>query len=299
VAGHDIGTAALTELTEAVRDAPESVEDAVRSRVQAAGSSFYWAMRILPAPRRAAMYAIYAFCREVDDIADEPAPLNEKRAGLAQWRSEVDAIFAGTPRQIIGRALVEPVAHYQLRREDFLAMIDGMEMDAAEDIRAPSLATLDLYCARVASSVGHLSVRVFGDASPAAGRVADSLGRALQLTNILRDLAEDAERGRLYLPRELLEAHGIRTTDPTEVLRHPELPAVCNDLAAITRRHYDDAASAMAQCSRRAMRPASVMCAVYRATLDRLAASGWRTLDKPVRVPTLVKLWMVLRHGLL
>jgi phytoene synthase len=279
--------------------AGESVEDAVRRRVQAAGSSFYWAMRILPAPRRNAMYAIYAFCRDVDDIADEPAPLAEKRAGLAEWRSEIDAVFAGAPRHVIGRALVEPVREYQLRREDFLAMIDGMEMDAAEDIRAPDLATLDLYCARVASAVGHLSVRIFGDASPAAGRVADSLGRALQLTNILRDLAEDAARGRLYLPRELLEAHGIQTTEPRDVLRHPGLPAVCQDLAAITRRHYDDAETAMAECSHRAMRPAAIMCAVYRATFNRLVASGWRSPDTPVRIPTPMKLWLVLRHGIL
>jgi presqualene diphosphate synthase len=276
-----------------------AVEQAVRARVQAAGSSFYWAMRILPPPRRAAMYAIYAFCREVDDIADEPAPLDEKRAGLARWREEIDAIFAGRPRFLIGRALVAPVAEYRLRREDFLAVIDGMEMDAAEDIRAPSLAELDLYCARVASAVGHLSVRVFGDASPAAGRVADSLGRALQLTNILRDLAEDAERGRLYLPRELLATHGIVETDPPEVLRHPALARVCRDLAAIARRHYDEATAAMAECSPRAMRPAAIMAAVYRATFDRLVAADWRTSDRPVRTPTLVKLWLVLRHGLL
>lgn len=289
----------MTELMQARPDeTAESVEAAVRSRVQAAGSSFYWAMRILPAPRRAAMYAIYAFCREVDDIADEPAALEEKRAGLARWRDEIDAVFAGTPRHVIGRALVEPVEQYQLRREDFLAMIDGMEMDAAEDICAPSLEKLDLYCARVASAVGHLSVRIFGDASPAAGRVADSLGRALQLTNILRDVAEDAARERLYLPRELLAAHGIRETGPAEVLGHPNLPLVCGDLAAIARRHYEDASAAMAECSRRAMRPAAIMCAVYRATFDRLVAGGWRTPARPVRTPTLVKLWLVLRHGL-
>jgi phytoene synthase len=172
-------------------------------------------------------------------------------------------------------------------------------MDAAEDIRGPDLATLDLYCARVASAVGHLSVRIFGDASPAAGRVADALGRALQLTNILRDLAEDAERGRLYLPRELLAKHGIATTIPADVLRHPGLPAVCHDLAAITRRHYDDAEAAMAECSHRAMRPAAIMGAVYRDTFDRLVAAGWRDPSTPVRTPKLIKLWMVLRHGLL
>ncbi|MBV8651302.1 MAG: presqualene diphosphate synthase HpnD, partial [Alphaproteobacteria bacterium] len=256
-------------------EAGESIEDAVRRRVQAAGSSFYWAMRILPVARRNAMYAIYAFCREVDDIADEPAPLAEKRAGLAQWRAEIDAVLAGTPRHIIGRALVEPVQQYKLRREDFLAMIDGMEMDAAEDIRAPDLQTLDLYCARVASAVGHLSVRIFGDASPAAGRVADSLGRALQLTNILRDLAEDAERGRLYLPRELLERHGV-PLEAQHALRHPNLAAVCRDLALIARAHFAGAAESMARCRRPAMRPAALMGAMYRAILERLERADWR-----------------------
>src|SRR5260370_17708229 len=123
-----------------------------------------------------------------------------------------------------------------------------MEMDAAEDIRGPDLATLDLYCARVASAVGHLSVHIFGDPGPDAHAVADALGRALQLTNILRDLDEDARRGRLYLPREILDRHGIRGAEPAEVLRHPALPAACRDLPAIAKPHFADAASAMAPC---------------------------------------------------
>jgi len=298
--GAGAGTAAVSDLAAAAASGSDAgVAEAIRQRVRAAGSSFFWAMRILPAQRRAAMYAIYAFCREVDDIADEPAPIEEKRAGLARWRGEIDALFAGQPRHVVARALLGPIAAYRLRREDFLAMIDGMEMDAAADIRAPSLAELDLYCARVASAVGHLSVRVFGDASPAADRVAEELGRALQLTNILRDLVEDAARGRLYLPRELLEAHGIAAREPQEVLRHPALPAACRDLAAIARRHYVAAAEAMAASSRRAMRPAAVMGAVYRATLDRLVAADWRPPERPVRVPKWLKLWLVLRHGFL
>jgi presqualene diphosphate synthase len=273
--------------------------DVIRARVQAAGTSFYWAMRILPAARRDAMFAIYAFCREVDDIADSDAPATAKRVELIGWREEVDAIYAGRPGHLIGRALVAAVAEYGLRREDFLAMIDGMEMDAAGDIRAPSLAELDLYCARVASAVGHLSVRVFGDASPAADRVADSLGRALQLTNILRDIAEDGTRGRLYLPRELLQAQGITDTDPATVLRHPALRQVCRDLARIADRHYIAADTALAECSRRAMRPAAIMKAIYRATFDRLVAADWRDIDRPVRTPAPVKLWLALRHGIL
>jgi presqualene diphosphate synthase len=272
--------------------------DVIRARVQAAGTSFYWAMRILPPARRDAMFAIYAFCREVDDIADSDAPPTAKRVELIGWRDEIDAIYAGRPSHLIGRALVAAVDAYHLRREDFLAMIDGMEMDAATDIRAPSLAELDLYCARVASAVGHLSVRIFGDSSPAADRVAASLGRALQLTNILRDIAEDAARGRLYLPRELLLAHGITDSDPATVLRDPGLRAVCRDLARIAERHYDAADAALAQCSRRAMRPAAIMKAIYRATFDRLVAADWRDLDRPVRTPTPIKLWLALRHGI-
>jgi squalene synthase HpnD len=289
----------LSALAAAAQGDPATQSRAlIRARVQAAGTSFYWAMRILPAARRDAMFAIYAFCREVDDIADSDAPAAEKRAGLARWRDEIDAIYAGRPQHLIGQALVAPVVNYRLRRGDFLAVIDGMEMDAVTDIRAPSLAELDLYCARVASAVGHLSVRAFGDDSPAADRVAAALGRALQLTNILRDLAEDAARGRLYLPRELLAAHGIAGSDPAAVLRDKALPLVCRDLARIAEAHYRAADEALAECAHRAMRPAAIMKAIYRATFDRLVAADWRSLDHEVRTPTVVKLWLALRHGL-
>ena len=214
----------------------DALRETIRHRVEEAGTSFYWAMRLLPRDRRNGMYAIYAFCREVDDIADGDRPVEQKLAALAAWRGEIDNLFDGEARHLVARALLEPTRRFQLRKKDFLAVLAGMEMDAREDIRAPYFASLDLYCARVASAVGHLSVHVFGDAGDAAHRVADSLGRALQLTNILRDLAEDAARGRLYLPREILEQHGIRSAEPAAVLRHPALPAACRDVAAIDRK---------------------------------------------------------------
>jgi phytoene synthase len=278
----------------------EALREIIRRRVEAAGTSFYWAMRLLPADRRDGMYAVYAFCREVDDIADDTeSPPDSKKAALAGWHAEIDALYAGRPRHLVTRALSEPVLRYALRRCDFHAVIDGMEMDAAADIRSPELATLDLYCARVASAVGHLSVHVFGDASSGAHAVADSLGRALQLTNILRDLDEDARRGRLYLPREILDRHGIRDAEPVDVLRHPALPAACRDLAAIAEAHFADAERAMARCSRRAMRPAAVMGAFYRAILATLLASGWRDPGRRVGLSKARKLWLVLRHGVL
>jgi len=271
---------------------------AIEARVRAAGTSFYWGMRLLPAPRRAAMYAIYAFCREVDDIADD-APAAEKAPGLAGWRREIAALYAGHPSHPIARALLAPVAAYKLDQRDFLAIIDGMEMDATRDIRAPSLAELDLYCARVAGAVGRLSVRAFGDDTARALDVAEALGRALQLTNILRDLAEDAARGRLYLPRELLDAHGIASSDPHTVLAHPALPEVCAEVARMARARFAEAERAMADCSRRAMRPAALMKAMYRAILDRLERRGWTALDRPVKTPKALKLWLVVRHGLI
>jgi len=272
---------------------------AIRARVAAAGTSFYWAMRLLPQARREAMFAVYAFCREVDDIADSDDPPSVKRAELARWRREIDAIYARRMGAGLPRVLADVAVAYKLRREDFLAVIDGMEMDAAADIRAPALAELDLYCDRVASAVGRLSVRIFGSDVPAADRVAGALGRALQLTNILRDLAEDAARGRLYLPRELLSAQGITEREPRAVLRHPRLGAVCEQLAEIAERHFADARAAMRDCPRRAMRPAAVMGAVYHAILVRLRRRGWSDLGRDVKLPSRLKLWLALRHGLL
>jgi presqualene diphosphate synthase len=277
----------------------DALRETIKQRVEAAGTSFYWAMRLLPEDRRYGMYAVYAFCREVDDIADGDRPVEYKLAHLANWREEIAALYQGQPRHLVTRALYDPTRRYGLRREDFLAVIDGMEMDAREDIRAPDLATLDLYCARVASAVGRLSVHVFGDSSNAAHSVADSLGRALQLTNILRDLAEDCGRRRLYLPREILDRHGIAHPDPAIVLRHPALPAVCRDLAAIAEGHFREAERAMSECARRAMRPAAVMAAIYHATLAALLRSDWRDPAVRVSISKPLKLWLVLRHGLL
>ncbi|HLJ22034.1 MAG TPA: presqualene diphosphate synthase HpnD [Stellaceae bacterium] len=271
---------------------------AVRARVEAAGTSFYWAMRVLPEARRDAMFAVYAFCREVDDIADGTAAPDLKRRDLDAWRREIDAVFAGHPATTTGRALLEPTRAFDLRREDFLAVIDGMEMDAAE-IRAPSLAELDLYCDRVASAVGRLSVRAFGVPTAAADRVAHALGRALQLTNILRDLVEDGARGRLYLPRELLETEGITASDPETVLEHPALPKVCDALAEMAEARFLEARTAMRECPRRPMRPAAAMAAVYHAILRRLRRRGWRDLSREVKVPGALKLWFAFRYGVL
>ena len=268
----------------------------VERRVRQAGTSFYRGMKVLPADRRAAMYAIYAFCRIVDDVADEPAPLADKLAGLAAWRARIAGLYAGRADDAVTRVLLPAIQRYALRQEDFLAVIDGMQMDAETAIVAPPLATLDLYCDRVAAAVGRLSVRAFGDASAQADQVAWHLGRALQLTNILRDVAEDAGRGRLYLPGEWLDEAGV-PPDPLEALHHAALPALCARMAAQAHRHFSQANAAMLACDPRAMRPARLMGATYAALLDRLQRRGWSTPEVPVRLPKWQKLWIALRHA--
>jgi phytoene synthase len=263
--------------------------------VRAAGTSFYRGMRVLPPDRRHAMYAIYAFCRMVDDVADEDDDFAAKLPALTAWRERVAGLYRGQSDGPVTRILVAAVQRFDLRQDDFLAVIDGMQMDAETTIVAPDLATLDLYCDRVAAAVGRLSVRAFGDASPGADRVAFSLGRALQLTNILRDLREDAERGRLYLPREYLTEANV-PFDPEVALTHPALPLVCARVAELAHENFRAAAAAMRACNWRAMRPARLMGATYAAILDRLQRRGWQRLDEPVKLPKWQKAWIAARN---
>ena len=273
---------------------------AVAAQARASRSSFFWAMRLLPRDKRRAMSGVYAFCREVDDIADaEGLERWHRLAALARWRSEIDAIYLGRPSTAIGRVLGSAVDTFGLERFEFETIIDGMQMDAEAAIRAPSMATLELYCRRVAVATGRLSVVIFGERAQRGRAVADHLGRALQLTNILRDLDEDASIGRLYLPAELLDAHGIDARTPTVVMAHPALPRVCRDLAAEAHRSYRAADAALAACDRRLMRPAMVMRQVYGRLFDGLVARDWSDRRRDPAPPRATKLWLAVRHGVL
>jgi phytoene synthase len=242
------------------------------------------------------MYALYAFCREVDDIADDGATFNERKQGLQQWRERIGGLFRGTTSGTITSALAPAIKNFHLIEKDFQDIIDGMAMDAGDPICAPDAATLDLYCDRVASAVGRVSVRIFGDDSARAMEVSQHLGRAFQLTNILRDLSEDAARGRLYLPMELLAQHGITSHVPAIILRDPNLRAVCRDLAAQAETHFTKADQAMSACKPAAMRPAKIMRSYYGAIFDRLVAEDWQDISTRVTLPKWQKLWLVLRH---
>ena len=267
-------------------------------RRKAASSSFYSAMRLMPKPEREAMYAIYAFCRAVDDIADDGVGTRQERhLALNAWRGDVTRLFAdGAP----GKAafLAETVARYRPRLEDFLSVIDGMDMDVAEDIVAPDLATLDLYCDRVASAVGRLSIKVFGMEEEPGFALAHHLGRALQLANILRDLDEDAAIYRLYLPREFLAEAGVTIGEPLEVLANPAVDRACRAVAKLAHGHYEEAGRVLASKPKGNLRAPRLMGAVYSEILRKMEAQGWAPPRSRVRIPKARLAAIVLRHGL-
>jgi presqualene diphosphate synthase len=265
---------------------------------RASGSSFYTAMRILPRAQRDAMFEIYSFCRLVDDVADSTAPHIERRLKLAEWRRHIEQMFGGRPTDDLV-ALAQTSRDFGLRREDFLAVIDGMDMDAAEDIRAPDWATLDLYCDRVASAVGRLSVRVFGMAEEDGVGLAHHLGRALQLTNILRDIDEDAEIGRLYLPREELTKAGIVSTDPVTVLASSGLAQVCNVVAARAQSHFREADTIMARNPRKVVKAPRIMEEVYRHMLQGMMARGWKPPRTRVSISPLRLSWIAVQYAII
>ena len=263
-----------------------------------AGSSFYTAMRILPEAQREGMYQVYAFCRAVDDIADEGGARPDRVAGLEAWRKAIVELYVSGATNHLTSAIAPAVNSFRLRREDFLAVIDGMEMDAREDIRAPDWATLDLYCERVASAVGRLSNRVFGIDGDTGAKLAHHLGRALQLTNILRDLDEDAGIGRLYLPREALEHAGIASRDIATVLSDPQISKACLEVAERARLHFAEADRIMATLPRAKVKSPRVMGTVYRMILDKLIARGFAAPRGKARPSKPKILWAVVRHGL-
>jgi squalene synthase HpnD len=280
-----------------MRECVDAVSQPTSSQ-RASGSSFYTAMRILPQAQRAAMYEIYSFCRRVDDIADSDGPRPERLAALNQWRAEIEGLYQGKTGTLV-TGLAPYVQEFKLERQDFQAVIDGMEMDTLGDIRAPTMETLDLYCDRVASAVGRLSVRVFGMEREDGKLLSHHLGRALQLTNILRDLDEDAGVGRLYLPREALDAASITSADPVTVLSSPGLSQACATIVTRARHHFEEADTIMARSPRQAVKAPRIMGRVYRVLLEGMVARGWEPPRPRVRVSRARIAWIVLRNAII
>ena len=263
-------------------------------KVAQSGSSFYYSFRLLEPARRAAISAVYAYCREVDDVVDEVSDPNVARVTLAWWRTEVDAIFGGTPQHPVALALEHAVARYAITRAHLQTVIDGMQMDL-EKVRYVDFAELETYCDRVAGVVGLMSAEIFGYDDPATRDYARKLGVAFQLTNIIRDVGEDARRGRIYLPQDDLARFGVA---PSDVLRARSSPAFVELMRFETERArawYDAALAALPARDRHAQRAGLAMAAIYRTLLDEIARDGYRVLDRRIALTPLRKLWIATR----
>lgn len=266
---------------------PARIAAAITGR---SGTSFANGMAILPRPRREGMWALYAFARVIDDIADEDWPLADKHRLLDAWRGEIVAACAGQARSAVGRALMGPIGRYDLPGSEFQGLIDGMQMDADGPVVAPPRAELARYTRRVAGTVGLLSMRIFGAwRGEVSGRFALALADAFQLTNILRDVEEDAALGRLYLPREALEAEGV-PCEPAAALAHPRLARVRARLGAEARAEFARARALIGAHDRRHLAPALLMMGVYAAYLARMEAEGFRA-GLRIRLSKGEKLW--------
>jgi phytoene synthase len=260
-------------------------------KAAASGSSFYHSFRFLPPEQRRAITALYAFCREVDDAVDEAVDTAVARIKLEWWRNEVAAIFGGAPQHPVARALKPVVKAFELPQEHFLAVIDGMAMDLDRN-RYPDFGLLERYCDHVAGVVGLMSAQIFGYSDPSTRAYARDLGIAFQLTNIIRDVGEDAHRGRIYLPQDEMERFGVTSA---ELFQH-RASAGFESLMAFqvqrARKFYDQAFAALPAVDRRSQRPGLIMAAIYRALLDEIERDGFHVLDRRFSLTPLRKAWL-------
>lgn len=266
-------------------------EEYCQEKASSSGSSFYYSFLFLSKPRRRAITALYAFCREVDDVVDDNRTPEVGRAKLQWWKEEVERLYQNKPQHPISRALQTPISEYDLPQEYFLEIIDGMEMDL-EQQRYATFKELSLYCYRVASVVGLLSAEIFGYRDRHTLKYARDLGMAFQLTNILRDVGEDARRGRIYLPVEDLQRFGVQEQDLLQGRETPEFYQLMAFEAERAREFYRRAHDTLPDTDRRSQRAGLIMSAIYQRQLDELEKDGFHTLTRRISLTPLAKLWL-------
>jgi phytoene synthase len=265
-----------------------------QQKTAASGSSFYYSLLFLPPEQRRAITALYAFCREVDDIVDEVTDPAVARAKLLWWHEEVERMIAGTAQHPVGRALAPALKRYALPREALEEILAGMAMDLDYN-RYPDFATLEAYCHRVAGVVGQLCARVFGFTQPATLEYARHLGIALQLTNIIRDVGEDARRNRIYLPLDELQRFGLKTDDIVLLQEDERFLALMQFQIARAHARYDQAVGLLPRADRRSQRAGLAMGQIYRTLLQEIEATGGRVLNQRIGLTPIRKLWTAWR----
>jgi phytoene synthase len=268
-----------------------SPDDYCQQKAVQSGSSFYYSFLFLPADRRRAITALYAFCREVDDTVDECTDVTVARTKLAWWRKEIASMVAGTPTHPVTQALQPHMSTYALDSNHLLAIIDGMEMDL-DQTRYLDYAGLKRYCWHVASVVGILSASIFGAMRPETLQYAEKLGLAFQLTNIIRDVGEDARKGRIYLPVSELQQFGVTAADILNARHSENFEKLMQFQAERAQAAYDEAFALLPVEDRRAQRPGLIMAAIYRALLDEIQRDGFHVLNQRISMTPIRKLWL-------
>jgi phytoene synthase len=268
--------------------------DYCHDKAAQSGSSFYYSFLFLPPERRQAITALYAFCREVDDVVDECHDPQVAQTKLEWWRKETNRVFSGDPAHPVGMALTEIVGRFNLPREQLLEIIDGMEMDLTQT-RYLDFKGLQLYCYRVASVVGLLAAEIFGYQDRQTLRYAHDLGLAFQLTNIIRDVGEDARRGRIYLPIDELQRFKVPASDILEARHSENFRSLMAFQAERAQEYYDQAFAQLPRADRKSQRPGLVMAAIYRTLLDEISRDGFLVLDRRTSLTPVRKLWIAAR----
>jgi 15-cis-phytoene synthase len=263
-------------------------------KAAASGSSFYYSFRFLTPPRRRAITALYAFCREVDDVVDETSDPQVATQQLNWWRQETTAIYSGTPDHPVSKALQSVVREFRLPQEQLLEIIDGMQMDL-EQARYADFKALQLYCYRVASVVGLLAAEIFGYSDRQTLKYAHDLGIAFQLTNIIRDVGEDARRGRIYLPMAELEQFGVPAKDILESRNSENFQRLMAFQIERAQKYYDLALAQLPAADRKNQRAGLIMMTIYRETLREVQADGCRVLTHRISLTPLRKLWLAVK----
>ncbi len=266
-------------------------EQYCQDKAAASGSSFYYSFMFLPRDKRRAITALYAFCREVDDVVDECTDPIVAATTLNWWRAQVAEIYGGKPQHPAARALVPVVRQFNISREHLLEIIDGMEMDL-QQVRFPDFKSLQLYCYRVASVVGLLAAEIFGYSDRRTQKYAHDLGIAFQLTNIIRDVGEDARRNRIYLPLDELQQFGVTAADILNAKETENFHKLMAFQIERAQRYYRQALDHLPAADRKSQRTGLIMAAIYRATLDEVVATGCHVLKERVSLTPLRKLWL-------
>jgi phytoene synthase len=269
-------------------------EQYVQDKAAKSGSSFYYAFLFLPAERRAAITAFYAFCREVDDVVDEVIDPGVARAKLAWWRNELAQSFDGRPTHPVTQALSPHVARFGIEQAWLQGIIDGMEMDL-EQTRWLDYAGLKRYCHHVAGLVGMVSCGIFGRSSDKTLEYADKLGLAFQLTNIIRDVGDDARKGRIYLPVNELQQFGVKAADILNARHSDAFVQLMRFQAERARRMYDEAIAALPAADAKAQRPGLMMAAIYRTLLREIERDNFQVLTQRTSLTPIRKLWLAWR----